>query len=93
MKKLKFDLIALVVGGMFFFVYWAMFEDTFLKFPNILLTLYFLICTICFAFVLDDFERNRKKVPSILLRLIYLFLYFISPFYVLYFLIGGRYEN
>lgn len=91
MKKLNFDVVALIVGGMFFFVYCSLFENSFLKFPNILLTLYFLTCTVCFSFILDDFEKRR--VPSILLRLIYLGLYFISPFYVIYLFIGDKYEN
>lgn len=94
MRKISFDIVALIIGGMFFFVYWAMFEDSFLKFPNIVLTLYFFVCTICFSFVLETFEATRnKRMPSIFLRLMYLGLYSVSPFYLTYLLIRGRDKN
>ncbi|MER0123501.1 hypothetical protein ABPH35_03410 [Streptococcus sp. ZJ93] len=94
MKKLRFDSIAFIVGCMFLFVYIMMFEESFLTFPKILFTLYFLVATICFSFVLDCFEGDRKwKLPAVFLRLIYLGLYVIAPIYFIYLLMRGKDED
>ncbi|MTB63695.1 hypothetical protein GGG87_01545 [Streptococcus sp. zg-86] len=91
MKKLRFDIIAFIVGCMFLFVYIMMFEESFLTFPKILSTLYFLAATICFSFVLEDFEEDRKwKLPAVFSRLIYLGLYLIAPIYFIYLLTRGK---
>lgn len=94
MERIKFDIVALFVGGLFFTVYLMVFEDTFFKLPMILVTIYLFISTLCFTFVLRNFETElKKRLPAVFLRLIYLGVYLLSPFYLAYLLIRGKHEN
>lgn len=94
MKKISFDIVALIVGLLFFFVYLMIFEESLFRFPIILSTVYFFICTICFALVLENFESTiEKRIPAVFFRLIYLGLYFLSPLYFVYILTGGSDEK
>lgn len=76
--NIRFDFISFILGGIFFTLYLALFESSFYKFPNILFTIYFVICLVSFAFILDYYI---KKVPqySFVLRLFYVGLYMLSP--------------
>lgn len=40
-KIISFDSVSFILGGIFFVLYLALFESSFYKFPNILLTIYF----------------------------------------------------
>ncbi|CQR25342.1 hypothetical protein BN1356_01683 [Streptococcus varani] len=94
MKKMKFDFIALFVGGCFFFIYLMMFEKSFFEFPQIIGTLYFFVCMICFSLVLDHFENeSSSKLPAIFYRLIYLGLFAISPIYFIYLILQSKDKN
>lgn len=91
MKKLTFDIVGFIVGSLFFFIYLMVFEDSFFEFPTILSTTYFFICTICFAFILEDFESVlSKRLPAIFIRLIYLGLFFLAPLYFIALLTKDR---
>lgn len=91
MNKLKFDFVCLILGSLFFSVYLMIFENSFLKFPQIIISLYLFSCVICFSLVFDNFERRLSKlIPSVLLKLVYLGLYIISPCYLLYMLLTEK---
>ncbi|AZR97845.1 hypothetical protein XK27_12535 [Streptococcus suis] len=91
-KIISFDSVSFIFGGIFFVLYLALFESSFYKFPNILLTIYFLLCLISFAFILDYYI---KKVPqySFVLRLFYVGLYILSPILIIFLIWRSRHEK
>ncbi|MGT2799882.1 hypothetical protein [Streptococcus marmotae] len=93
MKKIKFDSLFLLLGGIFFGVYLALYEKEFLKFPNVFLTVYFFICLICFSLV-GEYYTNKFSQNSFVLRLVYVGLYVFSPLLIVFIIFGGKkYED